>query len=96
MTFLAPNRFRNCILAAVIMMLLFGCASTKETGFNQKYEASKSWFKEKWQAVGAKFSSSEDEEPSNKPQSEASATQKQTNCFEKFHSEAIMVEEEQT
>jgi hypothetical protein len=82
MTFLAPNRFRNCILAAVIMLLLFGCASTKETGFNQKYEASKSWFKEKWQTVGAKFSSSEDEEPSNKPQSEASAAQKQTNCFE--------------
>jgi hypothetical protein len=66
----------------VIILLLFGCASTKETGFNQKYEASKSWFKEKWQTVGAKFSSSEDEEPSNKSQPEALAAQKQTNYFE--------------
>jgi hypothetical protein len=67
MTFLARNQFRNCIIAGVIMMLLFGCASTKETGFNQKYEASKSWFKEKWQTVGAKFSSSEDEEAAIEP-----------------------------
>jgi hypothetical protein len=64
------------------MMLLFGCASTKETGFNQKYEASKSWFKEKWQTVGAKFSSSGDEEPSNKSQPEALAAPEQTNYFE--------------
>jgi len=67
MTFLARNRFRYCIIGGVIMLLLFGCASTKETGFNQKYEASKSWFKEKWQAVGSKFSSSEDEEAAIKP-----------------------------
>ena len=67
MTFLVRNRFRNCIIGGVIMLLLFGCASTKETGFNQKYEASKSWFKEKWQTVGAKFSSSEDEEVAIKP-----------------------------
>ena len=82
MTFFARNRFRNCIIAGVIMLLLSGCASTKESGFNQKYEASKSWFKEKWQTVSAKFSSSEDEKPSNKSQPEASAAPKQTNCFE--------------
>jgi hypothetical protein len=67
MKFLVRNRFRNCIIAVVIMMLLFGCASTKETSVSQKYEASKDWFKEKWQAVGSKFSSSEDEEPAIKP-----------------------------
>ena len=67
MTFLARNRFRICIIGGVIMLLLFGCASTKETGFNQKYEASKSWFKEKWQAVGSQFSSSEDEQATIKP-----------------------------
>jgi len=82
MTFLVRNRFRNCIIAGVIMLLLIGCASTKETGFNQKYEASKSWFKEKWQTVGSKFASSEDEKPSNKSQPEALGAQKQTNYFE--------------
>jgi hypothetical protein len=67
MKFLVRNRFRNCIIGGIIMMMLFGCASTQETSVSQKYEASKSWFKEKWKAVGSKFSSSEDEEPSIKP-----------------------------
>ena len=59
------NRTRNCIIGGVIMMMLFGCAGTKET-VSQKYAASKSWFKEKWQAAGSKSSSSEDEETSIK------------------------------
>ena len=67
MKFLVRNRFRNYIVGGVILMMLFGCASAKETTVSQKYEDSKSWFKEKWQAVGSKFSSSEDEEPSIKP-----------------------------
>jgi len=67
MNFLARNRIRNFIIGGIIMVMLFGCASTKETSFDQKYEASKSWFKEKWGAVGSKFSSSEDEEAVIKP-----------------------------
>ena len=68
MEFLFRNRVRNCIIGGVIMVMLFGCAGTKESTVNQKYEASKTWFKEKWQAMGSKSSSSEDEETSNKPQ----------------------------
>lgn len=60
------NRIRNCIIGGVVMMMLFGCAGTKET-VSQKYAASKSWFKEKWQAADSKSSSSEDEETSTKP-----------------------------
>jgi len=72
MKFLDRNRFRNCIIAGIIMMLLFGCASVKEMNVSEKYEDSKSWFKEKWQAVGSKFSSSEDEDPTIKPQNQKS------------------------
>ena len=61
MNFLARNRFRQCIIGGIIIMMLFGCASSKESSFNQKYQASKGWFKEKWNAVGSKFSSSEDD-----------------------------------
>lgn len=67
MEFLAESRFRNCIVCAAIMLMLFGCAGTKET-VSQKYAASKSWLKEKWQAAGSKFSSSEDEETSVEPE----------------------------
>ena len=59
------NRLQNCIIAGVIMMMLFGCAGTKET-VSQKYAASKSWFKEKWHSADSKSSSSEDEEKSIK------------------------------
>jgi hypothetical protein len=51
----------------MILAMLFGCASFRETNVSQKYENSKSWFKEKWQAMGSKFSSSEDAEKSIKP-----------------------------
>ena len=67
MNFLARNHIRNFIIAGIIMVMLFGCASTKETSFDQKYHASKSWFKEKWGAVGSKFSSAEEAEPAIKP-----------------------------
>ena len=60
------NRIRYCIIGGVVMMMLFGCAGTKET-VSQKYAASKSWFKEKWRTAGSKSSSSEDEETSAKP-----------------------------
>ncbi len=68
MEFLVRNRVRNCIIGGVIMVMLFGCAGTKETTANQKYAASKNWLKEKWQAVGSKFSPSEDEETAIEPQ----------------------------
>ena len=68
MEFSVRNRVSNCIISGLIMLMLFGCAGTKESTVNQKYEASKTWFKEKWQAMGSKSSSSEDEETSNKPQ----------------------------
>ena len=67
MTFFARNRIQQCIIGGIIVMMLFGCASNKESGFNQKYQASKGWFKEKWKSVGSKFSSSEDEQAAIKP-----------------------------
>ena len=67
MKFLVRNWFRNCIIGGIIIMMLFGCASTKESSVGQKYQASKNWLKEKWNAVGSKFSSDEEEEPSIKP-----------------------------
>lgn len=69
MTFLTTNRIRPYIIGGIIIMLLFGCASTKESSFNQKYQASKGWFKEKWKTVGSKFSSSEDDQAVIKPHS---------------------------
>jgi hypothetical protein len=66
MELLVRNRIRNCIIGGVIMMMLFGCAGTKET-VSQKYTASKGWFKEKWQSVSSKSSSSDDEEKSIEP-----------------------------
>jgi hypothetical protein len=42
-------------------MLVFGCATVKEMEVGQKYEDSKSWFKEKLQAMGAKKSSTDDD-----------------------------------
>jgi hypothetical protein len=68
MKFLARNRVRNCIIGGIVMVMLFGCAGTKETTFSQKYEASKTWLKDKWQAMSSKSSSSEDEETSVEPE----------------------------
>lgn len=67
MRFSVKKGFQICIFGAMIMVMLSGCASVKEINVSQKYEDSKSWFKEKWQAMGSKFSSSEDEDSSIKP-----------------------------
>jgi hypothetical protein len=67
MKFSVRNRVRSCITGGIIIVMLFGCAGTKET-VSQKYTASKSWLKEKWQAVGSKSSSSEDEKTSVAPE----------------------------
>ena len=66
MEFLIRNRLQNFVIAGVIMMMLFGCAGTKET-VSQKYTASKNWIKEKWQTAGSKSSASEDDQTSIKP-----------------------------
>ena len=83
MELLVRNWIRNCIIGGMIIMMLFGCAGTRET-VSQKYENSKTWLKEKWQAAGSKSSSSEDEETSTKPH--------QSNYFEhrvKWHGETL-------
>jgi hypothetical protein len=67
MEFSARSCFRICIIGGLIMLMLFGCAGTKET-VSQKYAASKNWFKEKWQATGSKSSSSKDGETSADPE----------------------------
>ena len=61
MTALFKNNIVNGIIGLMIMTLLFGCASVKEMNFSHKYENSKSWFKDKWQTVEAKFSTSGDD-----------------------------------
>jgi len=67
MRFSVKKLFRFCLAGTIIMVMLSGCASVKEINVSQKYEDSKSWFKEKWQAMGSKFSSSEDGDSSIKP-----------------------------
>ncbi len=67
MKFLLRKQCQNCIIAGMILAMLFGCASIKEMNVGQKYDDSKSWVKVKWQEMGAKFSSSENEEKSIKP-----------------------------
>ena len=60
MRYFKRNLFRTGIIGAFVVLILFGCASVKEMNVGQKYEASKSWFKEKWNAMGSKSSSSKD------------------------------------
>lgn len=66
MRYLVRNAIRTGMIVAFVILMLFGCASVnqkeQEGGRNQKYEATKSWLKEKWDAVGSKFSSSDDKE----------------------------------
>jgi hypothetical protein len=73
MNFSVRSRVRYCIIGGIIVVMLFGCAGTKET-VSQKYAASKSWLKEKWRAAGSKSSASKDEETSVEPE--------RINCFE--------------
>ncbi len=69
---LSYHNVTKSIIGGMIILLLFGCASVKEMNFNQKYQNSKSWFKEKWQSMEAKFSSSDDDASALKPYSKNS------------------------
>jgi hypothetical protein len=67
MRYFNSKLFRTGIIGAFAVFILFGCASVKEMNVGQKYEASKSWLKEKWNAMGSKSSSSKDGQLSLKP-----------------------------
>jgi LysM repeat protein len=67
MEFLARSRLSNCLIGGLIMLMLFGCAGTREA-ISQKYAASKNWFKEKWQAADSKSSSSKGEHTAVEPE----------------------------
>ena len=60
------NTIRTGMIGVFVTLMLLGCANVnqkmEEMEVGQKYEASKSWIKEKWNSVGSKFSSSDDEE----------------------------------
>jgi hypothetical protein len=60
------NRLRIQIIGLLVILMLFGCASVKEMKVGEKYDGSKAWFKEKWHAMGSKFSSSDEKEASIK------------------------------
>jgi hypothetical protein len=66
MIYFVKNRLQIQIIGLLVILMLCGCASVKEMKVGEKYEGSKSWIKEKWHAMGAKFSSSDDEEGSIK------------------------------
>ena len=59
------NRMQTSLIGFLIILMLFGCSGNK-INLSQKYEASKSWFKEKWNAMESKLSSSDKAEPSIK------------------------------
>jgi hypothetical protein len=62
----AKNRLRIQIAGLLVILMCFGCAGVKEIKAGEKYENSKAWFKEKWHAMGSKFSSSDEKEASIK------------------------------
>jgi hypothetical protein len=59
-------------IGGMLLLLLFGCATVKEMNISEKYEDSKSWFKEKWLTMEAKFSSDDDETSALEPYSQNS------------------------
>jgi hypothetical protein len=59
------NQLQIQIAGWLLIFLLSGCASVKEMKVSEKYEGSKEWVKEKWHAMGAKFSSSDEKETSS-------------------------------
>lgn len=61
MKYAVKNQIRTGVIGFLVIMMLFGCASGSNINLSQKYEDSKSWFKEKWNAMGSKFSSSGEE-----------------------------------
>ena len=66
MRYFVRNAIQTGIIGGVTILMLFGCAGVNQKmddmEVGQKYEDSKSWFKQKWHTVGSKFSSSDDEE----------------------------------
>ena len=60
------NRLQIQLAGLLVILMLFGCASVKEMKVGEKYEDSKTWFKEKWHAMGSKFSSSDEKEAAAK------------------------------
>jgi LysM domain len=64
MKYFIKNRLRIRIAGLLVILMLFGCAGVKEMKVGEKYEDSKAWFKEKWQAMGSKFSSPDEKEGS--------------------------------
>ncbi|MDX1706983.1 MAG: LysM peptidoglycan-binding domain-containing protein [Desulfobacterales bacterium] len=72
MTARIKHNIAKIIICGMFMTLLFGCASVKEIKISQKYENSKSWLKDKWQTMGDKFSSSDDDATALQPYSKDS------------------------
>jgi hypothetical protein len=66
MRYFVRHAIRTGMTWAFVVLMLFGCASVnqkmEDMEVGQKYEASKSWLKEKWNTVGSKLSSSGNEE----------------------------------
>jgi hypothetical protein len=66
MRYFAKNVIQSGLIGAFVMLMFFGCTSVnqkmEDMEVSQKYEASKSWIKEKWNTVGSKFSSSDEAE----------------------------------
>ena len=67
MTVLINHIVTRGMIGGMIVLQLFGCATVKEMDISQKYEDSKSWFKEKWQTMETKFSSNADESSALEP-----------------------------
>ena len=67
MKYFIRKPFQAGIIGSFVLFMLFSCASVKETNVGQKYEASKSWFKEKWNGMGSTSSPSKDEQTALKP-----------------------------
>jgi hypothetical protein len=96
MWYMIKKRFQTSVIGFLLILMLFGCAGVKEINVSQKYEDSKTWFKEKWNAMGSKFSASKDEESSVKPQDQnpprALTDEQQVDYFEhkvQWHGETL-------
>ena len=68
MMYFLRNTIPVGLIGAFVMLMFFGCTSVNQKiddmEVDQKYEASKTWIKNKWDTVGSKFSSSDDKETS--------------------------------
>ena len=55
MRYFAKNVIQSSLIGAFVMLMFFGCTSVnqkmEDMEVSQKYEASKSWIKEKWNTV---------------------------------------------